>query len=373
MKRVCTESEKELLYKNRDQMLEGIYQTASRSKLSHAFIVIFLSGIAMIAGVFLATVTFHPSKPVLIIWMLFCFFLARAIFSAIFNTIRINKGKKAFMHKDHLMINGATLVEVVDSNSFVYIEDDVLDEEGKPILIGYPARFLDVSQEDVGKRFLVIYDSDSNYQLVRLNNELSGLIPNHSPFYPLEGELNEYSHIPHPNMANVEKDGHELTESEKEKFARLYVKVVQSVSFRMMKTGMLGVVIASLVFCVLVSTAEGGYPLEKTLPIAVAAWAGLALFMLFGILIGKGNLRRQAMSFIYVKEVIFHSYIIGDNTMTVKVYEWNDGQVQLCEYPAGNVAMNTVYGSMLYKFTTRKGLKGDYVLVNTSPVGKKRK
>ena len=50
MKRICTESEKALLYKNRKQILEGIYQTASRSRFSHAFIVIFLSVIAMFAG-----------------------------------------------------------------------------------------------------------------------------------------------------------------------------------------------------------------------------------------------------------------------------------------------------------------------------------
>lgn len=368
MKRICTESEKVLLYKNRDQILEGIYQTASRSKLSHVFILIFLSAITMFAGIFWVGYTFDASKPVLIIWMLICFAVPYSIFSMILNTLRINKEKKSFIKKNNLMINGATLVNIDVNDQFFYIEDDFVDEEGKPIIIEYPSHLLEISQEDIGKRFLVIYDSDFNFQLARLNDELKGLIPSYSSFYPLAGELSEYSCIPHPAMANVEKSGHKLSENEKKKFADLYVKVVQSVALMNMKTAIMIMTIGGVIIFLIITT--DGYPLDKTLPIGAAAWVGVVLYGYLLTCISKVNLKRQGMKFVYVKEVVFHSYIFDYNRGEVKVYEWNDGQVQLCEYPAGNVVADTVYGSILYKFTNQKG---DYVLLNTSPVSKKRK
>lgn len=102
MKRVCTESEKALLYKNRSQLLEGIYQTASKSKLGQSLIVIALSAITMFIGLFWMAGTFHAPKLVLIIWILFCFVVSRVIFSMILNTLRINKEKRAFMKKKTL-------------------------------------------------------------------------------------------------------------------------------------------------------------------------------------------------------------------------------------------------------------------------------
>ncbi|MCH5265609.1 MAG: hypothetical protein J1F02_06895 [Lachnospiraceae bacterium] len=374
MKRICTEAEKELLYKNRGQMLEGIYQTASKSKLSYIFIGIFLSAIAMLAVTFLiaAIFEFKMSKIVLAIVMMFLFFLFYAIFAAILNTFRINKEKKNFIKKENLKINGATLVAMESENCFIYIEDDVLDKTGKPIIFEYPSRVLEMSREDEGKRCIVLYDSDSNFQLVRVNEELSGLIPNDSSDYPLTGEYSEYTRLPHPNVENVERDGRPISEGEKEKFADLYVKVVRSVSSRFIKKGVIALAILAVIICVLLDNVEGGYPLEKTLPIAGVVWGGYVLLLFVISALGKQNLRRQGRKLVYVKEVVFHSYImdVEGSSATVKVYEWKDGQVQLCEYWAGNVAMNTVYGSILYKFTNQKG---DTVLLNTSPVEKKHK
>lgn len=366
MKRICTEAEKELLYKNRDQMLEGIYHTASRSKLSHTLAAIFLAGITAIAVSALLIVAFHPSKIVAIVLFLFCFFLFNAVFAAILNTFRINKAKKAFMKQENLMINGATLVGVDAGNQFVYIEDDFLDEKGRPVLIEYPSRVLEISQEDEGKRFLVIYDSDSNFQLVRLNEELKDLVPSSSP-HELTGDWSDHTRIPHPNMANVDREGHALSQGEKEKFADLYVKVVQSVSIRMIKHSLAALAVIAVILCFLLSIAEGGYPLAKTVPIAVGGWVGLVLLLAILLQIGKVNLRRQGRKLAHVKEVVFHSYVIEDNSTTVKVYEWVDGKAVLREYSAGNVAMDTRYGSIIYKFTNEKGKE---VLLNRRPVGK---
>ncbi len=369
MKRICTESEKALLYKNRKRILEGIYQTASRSRFSHAFIVIFLSVIAMFAGLWGFGYLFHDSKPVMFLGMLICFAVSHSIFHMIFNELRIKRAKKAFMKKETLMINGATLVQIETDGRFLYIEDDFLDEAGKPILLEYPSRLLEISQEDVGKRFLVLYDDDCNFQLVRLNDSLRGLIPDNSSFYTLTGELSEYSRLPHPNMGNLEKDGHELSGHEKEKFANLYANVVQSIIFRSLKTVTITMAVPLTILSILLNFTEDGCALNKTFLIEAAAIIGLLLIPLICKVIGKEILRQQGMNLIHVKEVIFHSYVINSSTITVKVYEWYNGQARLCRYPAGNqVAHDTVYGSVLYKFTKQNG---DCFLMNTSPVGKK--
>lgn len=367
MKRTCSEAEKELLYKNRAQMLEGIYQTASRSKVSHIFIAIFLAVVTMIGGAALAVVVFHAPKVVTIIWSLFCLCLSYAIFLAILNTLRINRRKKAFMKKENLMINGATLVKKEDEGCFLYVEDDFVDASGKPILIEYPSRFLEISQEDLGKRLLVVYDGEYNFQLVKVNDELSGLIPNYSDFYPLTDETESYTRVAHPNIEKVDKVGHEITESERAQFGDLYVRFVQGATFRFVKIWIVAAVISLGVLCVLLDSVEDGYPIEKTLPIGAAVVVGLLLLMTMSTLLGKWNLGRQGRAFAHVKEVIFHSYVIEEHTISVIVYEWLNGKVQLCTYPAGNVASNTAYGSVLYKFTKPDGTP---VLVNISPMGK---
>lgn len=265
------------------------------------------------------------------------------------------------------MINGATLVKIEDNDKFIYIEDDFLDEEGKPILIEYPSRVFEMSPEDVGKRFLVIYDNDSNFQLARLNDELKGLIPGYSSFYPLSSKLDGYFRVPHPNVANIAKTGHELSGAEKEQFADLYVKVAQSIGSRTRKIGLIIETILFLFICFLLSIVDGGYPLEKTLPICAVAWVVMILYGFLLSCIGRIKNKRQGRDLMHVKEVVFHSYSIENSRYEVKVYEWDENRVRVREYPAGKVTPNTVYGSILYKFTNQKG---DDILMNTSPLGK---
>lgn len=365
MKRICTESEKALLYKNKNQLLEGIFQTASKSKMGPSFIAIALSVITMFAGLFWIATTFNAPKPVLIIWTLVSFALFMAVFSMILNTLRIHKEKRAFIRQGTLMINGATLVQIEDNGQFLYIEDDFLDESGKPIMLEYPSRVFEMSQEDVGKRFLVIYSHASDFQLARLNDELKDLIPGYSPFYPLTDEVSRYSRLPHPNVAKVAKTGHALSGAEKESWADLYAKIAQSASFKPLKTGLIVETAASLV--ILLTLTDDNYPFEKTLPIWILAWAGMILYTLLLSHISKIKNKRQGRSLVYVKEVVFHSYVIDDNRAEVNVYEWEEAQVQLRSYPAGKVAPDTVYGSILYKFTTQNG---DLCLLNTSPLDK---
>ncbi|MCM1159628.1 MAG: hypothetical protein NC412_00250 [Roseburia sp.] len=365
MKRVCTKSEKLLLYKNRKQMLEGIYQTSSKSRLSQTFIELFLSVIAIFAWIFGNSYFFHTPVLVSVIGMFICFTASRSIVSMVLNNWRIKKAKKSFLRKETLMINGATLIRIEDNGQFLYIEDDFLDDNGKPIILEYPSRLLEISQEDLGKRFLIVYDEDCNFQLVRLNDELNGMIPDSSPFYPLADKLNEYSSLSHPNMKNIERDGQKLSEQEKEKFADLYVNTVQNMISKFIKIMNILIAVLFAIFSALLYVEEDGVPLGKTLLIGVFMIIGLNLILLISKVVGKGTLRRQGMQFTHVKKVVFHSYVIDATEFSIKVYEWYNGQVRLRKYPAGNsVAANTAYGSVLYMLIKSDGT---CALLNTSP------
>lgn len=369
MKRLCTEEERKLLYQNKGQMLQGINWTAARSKLGQVLEGIFLSAFLAIGATVLIAYCVSLSKIPLLIVMFILMAVFYIIYFVITSNLNVKKETKAFLKQQNLMVNGATIVAADGEKWFAYIEDDFVDESGKPIIIEYPAAIGEMSKADVGKRILVMYDGDSRFQLVKLNEELKRLIPEYATGYPLTEAMDTYQSIPHPKLACIEKEGHELSEGEKVSFAKLYVKVVQSVSTQMLKKATIALVFIAIVLCVLLNYAEGGYPLSQTVPIAAAFCVGFPIFLLLVAQLGKVNLRRQAQ-FVHVKEVVFHSYIVGQNQMTVHVYEWIDGQVRVCEYSAGNVATNTPYGSVLYKFMNQKG---EVVLLNTCPVGKKQK
>lgn len=180
MKRLCTEAEKNVLYKNRGQMLEGILWTASQNKLGHVFVRIFLSAIVMLVVGVWAAITFELPKFVFLLVMLVCFRITDMILFVIMSNLKVKKEAKAFLKQKNLMVNGATIVAVNEDSQFAYIEDDLLDEDGKPIIIVYPSCPHEVTPEDFGNRILVMYDDDSNFQLLKLNDELRSFIPNYA-------------------------------------------------------------------------------------------------------------------------------------------------------------------------------------------------
>lgn len=371
MRRLCTESEKELLYKNRKQMLKGIFETSSRSKLAPVFVSLFISIMLTFVLIFLFVSLlgneFQVTEAKIKGWIWILFFVCQIFVSAIMNAIRVKNEAKHFIKRNNIMINGATIVAVDSADRFSYIEDDARDEDGKPIIMDYPSCAYDIMPENIGNRIIILYSSDSNFQLVKINDDLKKMIPTDTSDYPLTEELNSYIRVPHPNMVKIDKEGHDISENEKDSYADWYTKAVQGVSLKMFKAFGIVFVVSVLVICILLSIVEGGYPLSKSLPIGFAVLGGLTLFMWLMLRIGKVNIRRQGQ-FTYVKEVVFHSYSFQNNVAKVKVYEWNQGQMQTCEYPAGNVAVKTEYGSVLYKFTDRKG---KYMLINKTPVGGK--
>lgn len=360
MKRLCTKAEKELLNNNKEQMLTGIYRTAARSKYSHTIITLILSLFIMIAGVAWVVTAFNVTGSAVTLFALLFLGLSNLIISRILNALRVKRVAGKFLKQENLMLNGATLIEVEEGDHFSYIEDDFLDENGNPIIIDYPSCPSDITAADAGKRILIMYASDSNFQLVRLNEELRGLIPDTSAAYPLAEKPEQYTHVPHPNMLQIPKTEHKLSPREQEEFADWYVKSVQGASFKVMKICSIILLVCAAILCTVLHVTTEEYPLSKTLPICAAIIVGLAVLFWLLSRLGKVNIRRQA-HFVAMEKVVFHSYAIEDRIVKIYVYEWNYGRARLCEYPAGNVSASTAYGSIIYKFTNANG---DYTLLN---------
>ncbi len=367
MKRICTEDERKLLFKNRNQLLEGIYQTASRSNYSRIFVGLFFSMVSLFVGMYFILEYTKGSKWMFWLWFLIAFTIPNMIVSIIMNKIRIKKEAKAFLKKENLMINGATLVDMdMTLGAMVYIEDDFFDEDGRPYLVAYPAAASDLKPEDIGKRMIIMYDGENSFQLMKVNEELRNLIPSYSEHYPLNTEGDAYKFVPHPNAVKIDYVGHKLSEEEKEKHAEDYVKTIQGEAFKVIRiSGVIIFVCVMFVSVVFGLVGDTGAGIETTLPIGLLICLGLMGFILLMRQIGKVNLRRQALRFDYVQEVILHSYEINQSGRAVScelnVYEWEEDHFKIGTYPGGNVAANTPYGSVIYKFTNQKG---GYVFIN---------
>lgn len=235
-----------------------------------------------------------------------------------------NGEAKAFVKKDNLVINGATIVEINPvRGTFSYIEDDFLDQAGNPVIIDYPELPAELRETGIGRRMLVMYDGDSSFQLMKVNEEFGGLIPIYSQQYPLMRPVEEYMRIPHPNVFNTNYRGHVLSEGEKENYANEYVDYMQKDAIKVLKICGIVIFVCAMILSVIIGIQEDC--LAKALLIAMGGCAGFAIFIMLIRRFGRYNIRRTAQ-FTYVQEVIFHSNVIEQMGRTVsvelKVYEW---------------------------------------------------
>lgn len=348
-----------MLLKNRNEILKGISKTSAKGKYSGILLGLFVSVIVMFAGIFVCVDLFDEySKVAFGVWIAFSFTVPNLLVRKIMNVLSAKKEIKAFLKKENLMINGATIVAIDErNNTFSYIEDDFLDSDGRPVIIDYPEIPAEFTQAAIGKRIIVMYDSDSSFQLMKINADLRHLIADYSTVYPLELPIDAYTHVPHPNALNIDYRGHMPSEQEKEKYANKYVTVTQKDAFKVIKICgpivFVGVMFLSAMFGITEDC------LGKSLLIGLLVCAGFTIFLLLMRMIGKVNLKKVAQ-FTYVQDVIFHSNVIHQQgkyiSQSLKVYEWKNDKFELVEYQNGAVPGNTPYGSVLTKFINNKNV-----------------
>lgn len=365
MKRVCTNNEKELLYKNRKQMINGRFGTASNERLGDVVIGIILGCIMIpvILYVFFVTdqidVIFGKSKFTAQLFFLLPIIIMVTVIEKIMTWLRCKREEKRIKKRDDIMLNGATIIDVDLSGCFSYIEDDFYDENGKPIILEYTFQSGKMKQEDVGKRILVLYDGDFGYRLVKLNEELRGLIPNSTYDYPLKEDVHSYVRVPHPNMVKLEKAEHTLQTSEMKYFSEFYIKKTRDQILKRLKLAILWIGIC-IAFMFVLLNVEKGYSISKCIMFGTAAVSCLAILFFVLNFINKKIIEGKA-TFVSMKKVVFIGQGMRDKVALVRVFEWNENEVQLCEYKQNGLPENTPYGSILYRF---RNSKNKFILLN---------
>lgn len=357
MKRVCNQNERELLLKNRNQLLKGIYQTKAKSKYGHIFVGLFFSLIVMFLGIFPVAKWFDGAEAAMWAWIAFSLFVPSSIVTAVMGKLQVKKEAKSFLKKENLMVNGATIVTVDrEKKIFSYIEDDFVDANGIPIIIDYPALPSGFSEAQVGQRMIVMYDSENSFQLMQMNEALTGLIPAYTEQYPLQRDIYAHWRVPHPNAAYADFCGHPLTEEEKKYYTEKRLQNLQKEGVKALIIS--GIILGIAVMLIATILGIGEDCLPQALGIGAVVCVGFILFILLCRQIGKNNIKKQSQ-FVHVQEVLFHSNVIdryGKYVSTeLKVYEWKTDHFEVVTYPQQTMPASTPYGCILQKFTTLKG------------------
>ena len=367
MKRLCTKQEREVLYKNRKQMIEVKFGTASNGRWSDVIVSIILAFIIAFGITFYTLFTCLPdiskSGMKLIFWL--CLILVFSIIEKIMSRIRRKREEKRFVKKENIMVNGATIVEVDGAGNFSYIEDGVCDENGKPILMDYPFASARVHSGDVGKRMLVLYDEELGFRLVMLNEKLRGLISDTTSEYPLKENIRSYRRVPHPNLVRLEKTEHNLSESEKKFFSDFFMKAEHKVYIQRLKVGMVVITVCIVLMTALFCISKDGYPVSTCIMYGVVGFCCILVFCgLMGLL--RKRIDKRRAEFVSVKQVVFVDQGMRNRLAVVKVLEWVQEQVQIVEYPPQNeLSAKIPYGSVLYKLVNSKG---KIIFLNANPV-----
>lgn len=368
MKRLCTKQEREILYKNRKQMLKGNFGTAANMRWGDVFVSLGLAIIIwfglMFYIMFTDVVKVDFTKGGMKCLLILCLLVVYSIVGKVMSRIRRKREEKRFQKKEDVMVNGATIVEVDSAGNFAYIEDDVYDENGKPIIMDYPSISGQMKMRDVGKRMLVLYDGEFGFWLVTVNEELKGLIPDTTYDYPLKENIQSYTRVPHPNLVTIEKTEHNLSESEKAFFSDLYMKAEHKVYAKMQKVCGVIFTVCIIFFTVLFCNIEEGYAISTCIMFGVVGFFCMIAFLgLMGVL--RKKISKGKSKFVAVKQVVFVSQGMRDRLSVVKVLEWDQDQVQIGEYQQNELPAKTPYGSVIYKLVNPKG---KIILLNANPV-----
>jgi len=357
MKRICTEEEKNVLYKNRHCIL---YDTFDKQHGNNISIILLGAFIGIIAGIFLALYLDTPSSIEFI--LLLCIMLSIIILQLISKFIGGTKDKRNVFKKYDIEINGATVVSInPKENCFIYIEDDYYDVNGKLAKLYSPLHFY--KNLTVGMRIMTIRSSDNSYFLMALNEQTQNLIPLYTSinlFDPSSYHLISARTLPHPNAVYMDVNPHALAPNEKEGIlnkyypsdTKFYVTMALVLEFII-------VAVFALIFLCLTSSdiisAQKDYLLFFILAIPI----NILLTYLYLKQIKKVRTRIRNND-IYVQRVLlieFSYQFVGYAPINnIVVYEYKDQALTKQTYANTLSAKSTSYGSIIYKYTIGKNV-----------------
>lgn len=347
MERECAQSEKDFLYKNKKQMLKSLneiqYRKVEKTIFKEWLVILGVSALSLLSLFlfkFLCIMSeIYLSNEDMNIVMLLMFVFEWIILKLIQKKIIIDKFIKECVKREHIFINGATIVKKHKTKytySILYIEDDKIDSNGEK-----PVRCFNVLKSDykklkVGDRLILIKEKidDKEYllQIIRADNELIAMIPSDAKNDFSEFDSTNSMLYPHINLLNVKSEKRFFSESEKEELRKLVFeqqrndgKVEMITVFDFMRTywNLLGLMIG---FCEKMSFINFLIYFNLfNVFLLLISWISLGIYIFLHKKISNKRLRdkKELMNFEYAREVLIQSEIFR-NKLEVFAYKLSD-------------------------------------------------
>lgn len=277
----------------------------------------------------------------------------------------VKKGNQEFVNEEIQSINGGTIVGFDPSKKvFYYFEDDVVNFDGLPIIIDYPANEKDLSGVRIGERVLIVYHSDNSFQLMHANPDTIRLIPEYNPAFPLTQDSSYYKHVPHPNAINMNLIPTQATEAYKEARSKEHVTLhTKNVKKMVLILACIYTVLFSLIALIVHFAGDEDDQVGVYVCIGLAVFCDLLLVLILPL--SKLGAKRLFKKFALEKQVIFCSISQGNSDFAaagaygvgnafqkyINVYEWENGQfVEKCHILTrfNKDILKCKYGDIIY-------------------------
>ena len=369
MLRECTAEENHILKRSQDLELcpPDLRSFADRKGAAPILAGLFF-GIGLGTLLVLLLPVLHPAW-LGVIWLV-CIPLSVIVFDHGWQYLRCRRSGRTPLPGEHFSVNGGVVLENTDwdrgETEIIIAEDDLWDEEGRPVRIAYPA--LRDTSIVTGQRILLVYCDNGAYIPLRLTAETGAMIAPEPPAYFQEVNWEATPKLPHPGVLEIDRRSRQMNEEEKQALVRACCALTNSRAKNWVGIILLGVLyllLLGLLFIFLVAGEVIEEPSAAILAGTLLAlmWVGLTMFSARGIHKGMAKSLGKLQ---YRKKVMFSMTYTDSNLNAasmsyLNIYEYVDGELRQENYPIqGNVFLpkDIPFGRVIHKYTKDPEGKG---------------
>lgn len=305
--------------------------------------------------------------PIPPVWLALCWLICIPLFMIAFDRgwqyLGCRRSSRAPLPGEHFSVNGGVVLENTEwgrgEAELLIAEDDLRDEEGRPVRIAYPV--LMNASVVTGQRILLAYCDNGAYIPLRLTAENGAMIPPEPPAYLQEVNWQDTPKLPHPAVLQLDRSSRQMNEKETKELARAYSSRTGTKARNWVGVILLGVLYLMLLGLLFIFLVGSGIIEEMAIGITVGvllllAWVLLTFFSARGLLRG---IDKNMEKLRYRKKVMFsmtytEGYMDAASTSYLNVYEYVDGELRQVNYPIqGNVLLpkDIPYGRVIHKYS----------------------
>lgn len=361
MLRECTAEENRILKNSQDLELcpPDLYGFADRKGAMPIVLGLF-------CGILLGAlpVLVLPIEPV---WLGICWLICIPLFMIVFERdwqyLGCRRSSRAPLPGEHFSVNGGVVLENTEwgrgEAELLIAEDDLRDEEGRPVRIAYP--LLMSAPVVTGQRILLAYCENGAYIPLRLTAETEAMISPEPPAYFQEVNWKDAPKLPHPAVLQLDRSSRQINEKEAKDLAGAYSSRSGTKARNWVGIVLLGVLYLMLLGLLFIFLVGEEVIEELSAGIAVGVillltWAVLTFFSARGLLRGADKSLKKLR---YRKKVMFSmtytdGYMDTTSASYLNVYEYMDGELQQVNYMIqGNVFLpkDIPYGRVIHKYS----------------------